>query len=386
MPDASYLDYHAHTPLDPEVRSALFEAYIGLDANPHSQSKNGDAARIAIETARQAVGALVGFAPSDVIFTSGATEANNLAITGVLAHLRQTGRKQILVSAGEHASVLSAVAAIKDDFDVRVVPLSRSGRIDQNAFAETLGPKTGLVSIAAANHEIGTLQPISDIARTARALGAIVHSDLAQAAGKVPLELSQVDMVSLTAHKLYGPIGIGALCARRRVRRLLTPLLRGGGQEGGMRSGTVPAPLAVALGAACSIASERLLTEAQRVAALRDRLLERLTASIEVFVNGDMDNRLPGNLNLRFPGVDGEALVMRVRENLVISTGSACSSKSLEPSHVLLAIGLTRGEAESAIRIGIGRFTTEHEVDRAASLLCAAVNDLRAMSGRLRAS
>ncbi|MCO4317816.1 cysteine desulfurase [Phyllobacterium sp. 21LDTY02-6] len=386
MPDASYFDYHAHTPLDPEVRSALFEAYAGLDANPHSQSKRGEAARLAIESARQATGALVGFAPADVIFTSGATEANNLAINGILDHLRQVGRTQILVSAGEHASILSTVAALKAEFDIRVLPLLRTGRIDLDALADTIGPKTGLVSIAAANHEIGTLQPISEITGIAKAQGALVHSDLAQAAGKIPLELSQVDLVSVTAHKLYGPIGIGALCARRPVRRLLTPLLRGGGQEGGIRSGTVPAPLAVAFGAACSIAADRLSVEPLRVATLRDRLLERIAASVEVFVNGDMDNRLSGNLNLRFSGVDGEALVMRVRENLVISTGSACSSKSLEPSHVLRAIGLTRDEAESAIRIGIGRFTTADEVDRAAALLCAAVNDLRAMSGRLRAS
>ncbi|PYG53433.1 aminotransferase class V-fold PLP-dependent enzyme [Rhizobium sp. UGM030330-04] len=225
MPDASYFDYHAHTPLDPEVRSALFEAYAGLDANPHSQSKRGEAARLAIESARQATGALVGFAPADVIFTSGATEANNLAINGILDHLRQVGRTQILVSAGEHASILSTVAALKAEFDIRVLPLLRTGRIDLDALTDTIGPKTGLVSIAAANHEIGTLQPISEITGIAKAQGALVHSDLAQAAGKIPLELSQVDLVSVTAHKLYGPIGIGALCARRPVRRLLTPLL-----------------------------------------------------------------------------------------------------------------------------------------------------------------
>ena len=383
---AAYLDYHAHTPLDPEVRQTLFSAFSELDANPHSQSRRGEQARVAVEEARSSIANLIGYAPQDVIFTSGATEANNLAIKGVLGHLKKTGRRRIVVSGGEHASILSTVRVLGEEFDVQIAPLLRSGVVDLAALTALLTAETGLVSIAAANHEIGTVQPLAEIARLAKTTGAIVHSDLAQAAGKIPLQLAHVDMVSVTAHKMHGPIGVGALCARRPIRRMLSPLLSGGGQEGGLRSGTVAAPLAVAFGRACSLAADRMLPDGQRVGELRDQLLGLLTASTDVEINGSMEARLPGNLNLRFPGIDGEALVMRVRDEIVISTGSACSSKSLEPSHVLLAIGLSQSQAESAIRIGIGRFTTEAEVLDAADALRRAVNELRAMTGRLRAS
>ncbi|RVQ56007.1 cysteine desulfurase family protein [Sinorhizobium meliloti] len=383
---AAYLDYHAHTPLDPDVRQTLFSAFSDLDANPHSQSLQGERARMAVEGARSSIANLIGYAPQDIIFTSGATEANNLAIKGVLGHLKKTGRTRIIVSGGEHASILSTVRALDGEFDVKIAPLLRSGVVDQAALAALLTGETGLVSIAAANHELGTVQPLAEIARLVKSAGAIVHSDLAQAAGKIPLQLADVDMVSVTAHKMHGPIGVGALCARRPIRRLLSPLLNGGGQEGGLRSGTIAAPLAVAFGRACSLAAHRMVSDGQRVSKLRDQLLGLLTASTDVEINGSMEARLPGNLNLRFPGIDGEALVMRVRDEIVISTGSACSSKSLEPSHVLLAIGLSQSQAESAIRIGIGRFTTEAEVIDAANALLRAVSELRAMTGKLRAS
>lgn len=383
---AAYLDYHAHTPLDPEVRQTLFSAFSDFDANPHSQSRRGEQARMAVEEARSSIANLIGYAPQDVIFTSGATEANNLAIKGVLGHLKKTDRRRIVVSGGEHASILSTVRVLGEEFDVQIAPLLRSGVVDQAALTALLTAETGLVSIAAANHEIGTVQPLAEIARLAKTAGAIVHSDLAQAAGKIPLQLAHVDMVSVTAHKMHGPIGVGALCARRPIRRILSPLLSGGGQEGGLRSGTVATPLAVAFGRACSLAADRMLPDGKRIGELRDQLLGLLTASTDVEINGSMEARLPGNLNLRFPGIDGEALVMRVRDEIVISTGSACSSKSLEPSHVLLAIGLSQSQAESAIRIGIGRFTTEAEVLVAADALRRAVNELTAMTGRLRAS
>ncbi len=377
-----FLDYHAHGPLDPQVAEALSQAFLDVDANPHSGSIAGDAARVAVETARAEVGCLLGVSSSGLVFTSGATEANNLAFAGIATALWRAGRRRILVSAVEHPSVLRAAEAVGDRFEVKVIPVTSQGLIDLDAFEALLTPDTGLVSVAAANHEIGVLQDLPRIAALSRRAGAYVHSDLAQAAGKVAIDLSEIDLASVSAHKLHGPFGVGALYMRRGIQKSMAPLLRGGGQERGFRSGTVPAPLCVGFGRAAIIAAQARSQEGARVLELRTRLWGHLNSAGGVTLNGDMTRRLPGNLNLCIAGVDAEALVMRLRHEVVLSTGSACTTSALDPSPVLIALGLARPLAETAIRIGLGRFTTEPEIDRAASIILKAVADLRAVSQR----
>jgi len=380
------LDYHSHFPLDPRVHQKLCDAYTDLDANPHATSVAGERAKRAIDDSRTSVARLIGFKSTDVIFTSGATEANNLAITGLVPHAIGMGKRRIIVSAGEHLSVLRAADKHKHQIKIITCPLLSSGTLDLAALKELVTPETALVSVAAANHEIGVVQPMRDIADITRKAGVLLHSDLAQAAGKVPVDTSGIDLISVSAHKIYGPLGVGALLARRHVRKLLDPVVAGGGQEGGLRSGTVPAALCAAFGTACELASAEMQEEAKKIAWLRNRLWEALRGRLDVRVNGRLDERrLPGNLNLAFDGIDGEALVMRLRERVTISTGSACTSTSLEPSHVLQAIGLGRRQAESSIRIGIGRFTAVEEIDFAAGVIADAVVELGDVRGRLRA-
>jgi len=371
-----YLDYHAHAPLDPRVARVLADAYAQFDANPHSSHWHGERAHQAVEAARRDVANLLGVEPSEVIFTSGATEANNLALAGIMPHLRSVGSACILVGAGEHPSILAA-ASTALDCPVERIPLQVDGQLDLAALERLLKQPVGMVSVAAANHEIGTIQPLSQIATAVRSAGALLHSDLAQAAGKVRVDAASFDLASLSAHKLGGPVGIGALVIKRNLRRRLAPLQHGGGQENGLRAGTVPAPLCVAFGEACRIADEELEVDAARVAALRDELRDRLASVGAMAVNGGAE-RLPGNLNLTFANVDGEALVLRVRDRVSLSTGSACTSASLEPSHVLQAIGVIGRAAEGAIRIGLGRHTTAADIHEAADVITAAVSDLRA--------
>lgn len=379
---AIFLDYHAHGPLDPAVARALTHAFDAFDANPHSGSIASEAARGAVEAARASVGRLLGVPASEIVFTSGATEANNLAFAGLADHLHSIGRRRLVVSAIEHASVLESALHQGDRFDVRLAPVLSNGLVDLARLEGLVTPDTGMVSIAAANHEIGVIQPLSDIVAIARRAGALVHTDLAQAAGKITSDLTNVDLASVSAHKIHGPFGVGALYVRRSVQKHLKPVLHGGGQERGLRSGTVPVPLCIAFGVAADLAKERQAEDGKRVEGLRTRLLAGLERSGRVEINGDLGRRLPGNLNLRFAGVDAEALVMRLRHQVVISTGSACTTDSLDPSPVLLALGLDRSMAETAVRIGLGRFTTEAEIDQAITIIGAAVADLRAVSQR----
>jgi len=381
---AIYLDHHAHTPLDPYVRQTLVRAWDELDVNVHAATSS-DAVRLSIDDARRQIAELLGASAAEIVFTSGATEANNLAICGLAEHLRRSGRKQLVVSAGEHPSVLNAAQSLRPEFEVVIAPLLASGEVDMVALDAIVTEKTGLVSIAAANHEIGTVQPLAAIAKIVQSRGALFHSDLAQAFGKIPVELSSVHLASISAHKLYGPLGIGGLMVRRSVRRLVRPLLHGGGQEAGLRPGTLPAPLCVAFGAACCRAQELLLADGSRLVELRNRLLNRIASGFPtVRVNGRLDARLPGNLNLCFPGVDAEALMIRLRGVAVVATGSACNAQSLEPSHVLTAIGLSRADAESSIRIGLGRTNSDTEIDRAADHIVLAARDLSALRMRAR--
>ncbi len=374
-----YLDHQAHSPIDPRVLRSLHDAYRHCDFNPHSAHGPGEVAKSALEGAREKVAGLIGASAAEIILLSGATEANNLAFAGMAPSLRRAGRTRILVSAGEHPSVLAAAEAM-DGFKVERLSLNSDGLVDLTRLEAMLGTDVGLVSVALANHEVGSVQLIDRIAPLTMAAGALLHSDLAQAAGKVPVCAGDLDLASLSSHKMGGPSGVGALYIRRRLRRRLVPVLVGGGQEGGARAGTVPVPLCVAFGTACGIAAREMRANNAQIASLRDGLLDAFRRIGRVVVNGGMEHRLAGNLNVSFAGIDGEALVVALRERIAFSTGSACTSTALEPSHVLLAIGADPARARGAVRFGLGPATTAAEIAEAAEAVGAAVRSLRAMN------
>ncbi|HZS82354.1 MAG TPA: aminotransferase class V-fold PLP-dependent enzyme [Stellaceae bacterium] len=381
-----YLDYQATTPTDPRVLAAMLPYFTEKFGNPHSASHRfGHEAEAAVERARAQVAALIGAEPREIVFTSGATESNNLAIKGAARFLRAHSRDaaprdRIVTLATEHKCVLEAAARLAEEgFALDCLPVERSGLVDLERLAAAIGPRTALVSVMAANNEIGVIQPLAAIGALCRERGALFHTDAAQAAGKIPLDVAAmgIDLLSISGHKIYGPKGIGALYVRRRPRVRLMPLIDGGGQERGFRSGTLPTPLCVGLGEACALAAAEMAAEAARLLALRRRLLDAVTRRLpETQLNGDAERRLPGNLNLAFPGIDAEALLARCPA-VAASTGSACSSASIEPSYVLRALGLDAAMAAASVRIGLGRFTTEAEVDFAADALVAAIGDLK---------
>lgn len=371
-----YLDYQATTPVDPRVLDLMLPYFTVKFANPHSSSHAaGREVAAAVEHARGQVAALIGAEPREIVFTSGATESNNLAIKGAARFLRER-RNRVVTLATEHKCVLeSAHRLTHEGFEVVVLPVGADGLVDLGRLDDALDEATALVSVMAANNEIGVIQPMAEIGALARAKGVLFHTDAAQAAGKLPLDVAamNIDLMSISGHKIYAPKGVGALYVRRRPRVRLEPLFDGGGQERGFRSGTLPAPLCIGLGEACAIAGAEMAAEGRRLTGLRDRLLGRLSAALpEVIVNGDPTRRLPGNLNLAFPGVDALALVEDVPE-LALSTGSACTSAVVEPSYVLRALGIDDALAAGAIRIGLGRFTSEAEIEFAADTLAAAV-------------
>lgn len=377
-----YLDYQATTPTDPRVVEAMLPWFTEKFGNPHSTSHGfGREAAEAVETARAEVAALIGADPRDIVFTSGATESNNLAIKGVARFRRRhEGRDHVVTVATEHKCVLESARALEaEGFAVTYLPVGPDGLLDAAALEAAVSDQTALVSVMAAHNEIGVLQPIADLSRAAHAKGAFFHTDAAQAAGKIPLDVEAmgIDLLSISGHKLYGPKGIGALYARRRPRVRLVPLIDGGGQERGLRSGTLPAPLCVGLGRACALAAAEMSEEAVRVAGLRDRLLAGLRRRLPALrVNGTLTQRLAGNLNLSFPGIDAVEL-LGACDGLALSTGSACTSARVEPSYVLRALGVEEGLAQGAIRIGVGRFTTAAEIDFAVDALAAAVQGLK---------
>ena len=378
-----YLDHHATTPMDPRVLEAMMPWLTARFGNPHSTGHvlGHDAAQ-AVETARGHVAALIGAEPREIVFTSGATESNNLAIKGAarFERRRRNRRNKLATAESEHKCVVESVKDLAEEgFEAAFVPVKGDGVIDAGALAEAVDERTILVSVMAANNEIGVLQPIRSIAALARERGALFHTDAAQAAGTIPLDVAAdgIDLLSLSGHKLYGPKGIGALYVRRRPRARIEPLFSGGGQERALRSGTVPAPLAVGLGEACRIAREEMAEERRRLAGLRDRFLEGLARRVGgMAVNGSMADRLPGNISLRLDGVDAQKLIDLIPD-LAISTGSACTSARVEPSHVLRAIGLTEGQAASSVRLGLGRATTAAEVDYAVRRIAEAAASLR---------
>ncbi len=375
-----YLDFQATTPCDPAVVEAMLPYFTEVFGNPHSvEHAYGWKAEEAVEEARAQVAALIGAEPREIIFTSGATEANNLAIKGA-AHFRgRLGRRKLVTLASEHKCVLESMRSLAaEGFALTILPVDEDGIVDLDELAEAVDEETALVSIMAANNEIGTLQPLAEIAEVVHATGAWLHSDAAQAAVKVPFNVrdQDLDLVSLSGHKIYGPKGIGALFVRRRPRIRLEPLFSGGGQERGLRSGTLAPPLCVGFGKAAALGSALMAEEAERLWRLQDRFKDALTAAVPaVRFNGHPSQRLPGNLNVTFPGIDAQVL-LRAVPDLALSTGSACSSASVEPSYVLKAIGLDEDLARASIRIGLGRTTTEAEVDRAAALLTGAVRQL----------
>lgn len=376
-----YLDYQATTPTDPRVVQAMLPYFSEYFGNPHSVEHSiGRRAEAAVEEARASVAALIGAEPREIVFTSGATEANNLAIKGAARFARRRGKDGVVTLASEHKCVLESVRRLGEEgFRTQILPIAASGLVDLDRLAAAIDEQTALVSVMAVNNEIGVIQPIAEIGALCRERGVWLHCDAAQAAGKVPLDVEamQVDLMSLSAHKMYGPKGIGALYVRRRPRVRLEPLFDGGGQERGFRSGTLPAPLCVGMGVAARLAREEMPAEATRLEALRDRFLATLSARVDGFhLNGDSERRIPGNLNLRFDGIDAPALLERMPE-LAISTGSACTSAEVEPSYVLRALGLGEAQARGSLRICFGRFTTEAEVDFAAVCLAEAVRKQR---------
>jgi cysteine desulfurase len=376
-----YLDHHATTPVDQRVLEAMLPYFTERFGNAASrQHRFGWEASDAVERARKQVAALVGAGSKDVVFTSGATEANNLAIKGAAEANRAKG-DHIVTVATEHRAVLDPCKRLEErGWRVTVLPVSREGFVDVREVEKAVTDRTALVSVMAANNEIGVLQPIQEIAAIAHAKGALFHSDAVQAAGKVPLDVETlgVDLLSMTAHKMYGPKGVGALIVRRKPAVRLTPQIDGGGQERALRSGTLNVPGIVGLGAAADIARTEMADESKRLATLRDRLLTRLRDLVEgVTVNGSFDARLPGNLNVSFPRVDGEALLVGL-QGIAVSSGAACTAA--EPSHVLLALGLPKDRALASLRFGLGRWTTEAEIDEAARLVAVAVEQLQTLT------
>ncbi|AHJ68206.1 Selenocysteine lyase [Granulibacter bethesdensis] len=384
-----YFDYQATTPCDPRVVQAMAPLWTEMSANPHSTAhESGQQVAAMVEQARDSVAALIGAEGREIVFTSGATEANNLAIKGAARfalHHAPSSPRRIITVATEHKCVLESVHDLaREGFEPVILPVGADGLLDPQALREALILPALLVSIMTVNNETGVIQDIPTLARLAHERGALFHTDAAQAAGKIPLSVgngeTRVDLMSLSAHKMYGPKGIGALYVRRRPRTRLEPLFSGGGQERGLRSGTLPAPLIVGFGAACAIARQEGEAEAVRIAGLRDRLLSLLREALPgVSVNGSLEQRVAGNLNVAFPADRPEERtaqqLMAALPWLAMSTGSACTSAEVEPSYVLRAMGVSGAQAARSLRLGIGRYTSAADVDRAVAALARVWRD-----------
>jgi cysteine desulfurase len=378
-----YLDNHATTPLDPRVLEAMLPFFTSRFGNAASNSHSfGWEAAAAVEKARRQIAASIGALPQEIVFTSGATESDNLALKGVAEGCRDRGH-HIITAVTEHKAVLDSCKHLeKIGCRVTYLPVGSDGLIDLDQLKDAFTDRTILVSIMAANNETGVLQPIEEIGRLCRERGVLFHSDAVQALGKVPLDVNRasLDLASLTAHKLYGPKGCGALYVRQNVAGQIVPLIDGGGHENGLRSGTLNVPGIVGFGRTCEIAQQEMSEESCRIAGLRNRLRDRLLAGLDqVTINGSMEHRLPGNLNMSFLEVDGETLLTGLND-VALSSGSACSSGKTHASYVLKALGLSDEAAGSAIRFGIGRFNTEAEIDYVAGRIIELVKNLREVS------
>ncbi|UQA63713.1 IscS subfamily cysteine desulfurase [Polyangium aurulentum] len=380
-----YMDYHATTPLDPRVLEAMLPYFTEKFGNAASRSHSfGWTAEEAVTHAREKIAKLIGAQnPKEIVFTSGATESDNLAVKGVAELYKEKGN-HIITTVIEHKAVLDTCKRLeKQGYEVTYLPVGTDGLVSPDDVAKAIRKETVLVSVMLANNEVGTIQPIAEIGKITRAKGVLFHSDAVQGIGKTPFDVDamNVDLASITAHKMYGPKGIGALYVRRSKPRVrLAAQLDGGGHEFGMRSGTLNVPGIVGFGKAAEIMLNEGKAESERILALREKLRKRLMTELdEVKVNGSLEHRLPGNLNVSFAFVEGEAMIMAIKD-VAVSSGSACTSASLEPSYVLHAMGVGDDLAHSSIRFGLGRFTTEEEVDFVADLVIAKVNKLRDMS------
>ncbi len=379
-----YLDHHATTPTDPRVVEAMAPYFTERFGNPSSRTHAfGWEAEKAVDRARHHIAALIGARAKEIVFTSGATESDNQAIKGVAEACRDRG-DHLVTSVIEHSAVLASCRRLEEHgFRVTYLPVGTDGRVDPDSVRRAITKKTILVSIMTANAEIGVVQPIAEIGRIAKERDVLFHTDAVQAAGRIPFDVDElsVDLASITAHKMYGPKGVGALYVRRRrppVR--LSPMMDGGGQQGGLRSGTLNVPGIVGFGETARICREEMPAERERLQALRDRLLDGLRREVDdLRVNGSLRHRLPNNLNVSFPGVDGEALLMGVGD-VAMSTGSACASGSREPSYVLAALGIPDAIARASIRVGLGRFNDDEQVDYALRVIGRAVSRLRELS------
>lgn len=380
-----YLDHHATTPMDPRVLAAMRPWWEENFANPHSvEHALGRAAEEAVETARGHVAELIGADVREVIFTSGATESNNIAIKGAARFAGMDGPRRVITLATEHKCVLESVRDLEaEGFEPVILPVKPDGLLDLDVLRAALETPTILVSVMAVNNETGVIQDLAAIGAVVKEAGALFHTDAAQASGRIPLDVAEIraDLMSVTAHKIYGPKGVGALYIRRRPRVRLAPLFSGGGQERGLRSGTLPAPLIVGFGEAARIAAAEGLLDSGRIAGQRQILLDGLKSAIPgLRVNGTMESRVAGNLNLTFPGgIDAQALLAALPD-LCLSTGSACSSAEIAPSYVLGAMGIPEPEARATLRVGLGRFTSPAEAEQAAALIGTAWKGLVAQA------
>jgi cysteine desulfurase len=378
-----YMDYHATTPVDPRVLEAMLPYFREDFGNAASKSHAfGWRAEEAVEAGRAEVAKLIGASPKEIAFTSGATESDNLAVKGAARFYQEKGR-HLITCQTEHKAVLDSMHRLeREGFEVTFLSVGRDGRVDPDDVRKAIRPDTILVSLMHANNEVGVLHPIEEIGKITREKGVAFHCDAVQSVGKLPFDVEKmnVDLVSISAHKMYGPKGVGALYVRRKPRVRLIAEMDGGGHERGFRSGTLNVPGIVGLAKACELARAEMDEEASRVRALREKLRRGIQERLDqVTLNGSLEHRLPGNLNLSFAYVEGEALMMAVKD-VAVSSGSACTSASLEPSYVLKAMGVGDDLAHSSIRFGLGRFTTEQEVDYVAELFVAKVKKLREMS------
>ncbi|KAI1081164.1 cysteine desulfurase [Whalleya microplaca] len=379
-----YLDMQATTPVDPRVLDAMLPFYVGIYGNPHSRTHAyGWESEKAVEEAREHVAKLIGADPKEIIFTSGATESNNMSIKGVARFFGRSGKKKhIVTSQTEHKCVLDSCRHLQDEgFEVTYLPVQHNGLVDLQQLRDAIRPETAIVSIMTVNNEIGVIQPLEEIGKLCREKKVFFHTDAAQAVGKIPLDVNamNIDLMSISSHKIYGPKGIGACYVRRRPRVRLDPIISGGGQERGLRSGTLAPPLVVGFGEACRIAKEEMPYDSKRIKYLSDRLLKGLLALEHTSQNGAPDRFYPGCVNVSFAYVEGESLLMALKD-IALSSGSACTSASLEPSYVLRALGNSDESAHSSIRFGIGRFTTEQEIDYVLKAVQERVTFLRELS------
>jgi cysteine desulfurase len=378
-----YMDYQSTTPMDPRVLEAMLPYFTEIYGNPHSRShKYGWEAEEAIEKARKSVAELINADQKEIVFTSGATESNNIAIKGV-ANFNKDRGNHIITVVTEHKCVIDSCRHLEQEgFKVTYLPVQPNGIVDLAQLDNAITKETVLVSVMAVNNEIGVIQPIADIGAICRKHGVLFHTDAAQAFGKIPIDVNEmnIDLMSISGHKIYASKGIGALYVRRKPRVRLEPIINGGGQERGIRSGTLPTALIVGLGTAADIASKEMNKDAEYIGRLTNKLYNGICNSIpEVYLNGDPVKRIHGNLNLSFAYIEGESMIMAIRD-LAVSSGSACTSASLEPSYVLRALGLSDELAHTSIRFGIGRFTTEEEIDFSIATITKNVQKLREMS------